>query len=221
MTTIFSEQERKLAVTNFVAALYNKKGKVFNHLAVCERLNDKRIKPLCDLQPSGLENYRDEYGLQRTRKSGAYTLDDGQKYFEWLTHVVDGAIETEDDIRKKAYDQMFILILALQDSTQMTSNIELVRPYDWDTRLKAFENKIADMCDTAHEIAKEMKINSELLDDWLSSSHSELSNLSNSVDKRTKEMAEVLEKLLKWMQQYSPILDGIDKEYKGLIKKGK
>jgi DNA-directed RNA polymerase subunit RPC12/RpoP len=77
--------------------------------------------------------------------------------------------------------------------------------------LMSFDKRLDQLCATNQELYKKIDAFEE-----------KLTAINNTIDSRTKEMTDALEQLLGWMKKYSPILDGVDKEYKSLIgKKGK
>jgi hypothetical protein len=132
--------------------------------------------------------------------------------------VVTGAEKVSEDVISEAYDQLFKLILVLRDYIDIDRNVALTKPFDWQEKLSKFEKEIVDSVDNQ---MKEMNDLLEMWDGKFGSFESSLFNIENTIEKRTKEMTDALEQLLGWMKKYSPILDGIDKEYRNLIgKKG-
>jgi hypothetical protein len=127
--------------------------------------------------------------------------------------------KVSEEVVSEAYDQLFKLILVLRDYIVMDQSTALMKPFDWQEKLSKFEKEIVNSVDNQ---LKEMNELLEMWDGKFASFENSLDSIGNIIEKRTKEMADALEQLLGWMKKYSPILDGIDKEYSSLTgKKGK
>jgi hypothetical protein len=139
--TLFSEQDRTTTVKNFISARYQGRVKVQSWIGVQSYLNGNRVKLLLKIEPT--EPFKhDIYGAPI-----AYRLSEYQamRYFEWLIHIVSGAIEAQEDIVKEAINQLFIFIHVLRDSLAIDNQVTLMAPYNWEDKLVSFENQIADL----------------------------------------------------------------------------
>jgi len=181
-------------------------------------LNGNHIKVLHETPKTRPMQKTDHYG-NILDTAYFYNANDAKLYLEWLISVVTGAEKVPEDVISEAYDQLFKLILVLRAYVDMDKNIALMKPFDWQEKLSKFEKEIVNSVDDQF---KEMNELLEMWDGKFASFETSIYNIENTIEKRTKEMTDALEQLLGWMKKYSPILDGIDKEYRSLVgKRGK
>jgi hypothetical protein len=164
MKTLYSDQDRSVAVKNFISARYQGIAKVSSFQKVADYLNGKRIKPLFDIMPSGRTQY---YVVNQPSTKTYYTESDGEVYFNWLINVVTGTEKASEDTIKEANDQLFLLILILRDSIQMTKQVQLVAPGYWESRLVLFDTKLTAIQQSMDNRDKEITEILSKIYDWL------------------------------------------------------
>jgi hypothetical protein len=146
MKPLISDEERKQAVRNFLAALRQKRAKINSYFALIPYLNEGRIKILCELKKSGKEPVIDIRGnIIRYQRTNLYTGDDAKDYFEWLVAVVDGSQDATEDIVKQANDQLFRFLHVMGDDIEMDKNVQLIAPYDWQNLFLSFDKELTEI----------------------------------------------------------------------------
>jgi len=182
MESILSNQDRSVAVRNFMHAKFQGNVKITSFSPLTEHIEKKRVELLYELEKSGKK-----YAEYTSYVIGYYyTNEDAETYFDWLIAVITGVKKVSKDVIGKAIDQLFFFIYLLRDDMVFKQHIELVMPYEWEDKLSTFEKK--------------------------------LTNIHNRLDKRDKDITDILGKINNWMQYYGAVLDEIKKEQKQLKK---
>jgi hypothetical protein len=137
--SIVSDQERSMAVRNFIHARYQGLAKISRFDEVVEYLNEKRVRVLSGAKPSGRE-----YVGVTAKPRVFYTYDDAEVYFNWLMAVVTGAEKVAEDVIDEAINQIFVFILIMRQHGHLTmaDEVTLIAPYNWEDRLVSFEEKL-------------------------------------------------------------------------------
>jgi hypothetical protein len=148
---IYSDQERGIAVRNFIDARYQGLAKIGSFNPIVPYLSGQRLKLLQEIGQSGYIHAMGE------RVGTRYpTEDDAERYFNWLVSVVTGAEKAGEEIVKQANDQLFIFIHALRDTTVIDKTVQIVKSHDWENRLESFESKLNDIRNTIDRRDKEI-----------------------------------------------------------------
>jgi hypothetical protein len=245
MITPESTQDKATTVDIFISGLLNKTAKVTDYSPMTRYLNGKHIEVLYERLPKtgeGQQYVKTGVGVGGYVQVPSYGNIDSEMYFEWLISIVRGYVESTEELRNKAQNQLCRLILILADSTTWKDGYVLAKPYDWVSKLKAFEEDISE------EIKVEIKeISSqtsfwntdvhgytEKLDEIIETLEEKTGALSKANDVQIREMkdalesmkqvngnqmsdiAKMLELITTWMEKYAPIMDKIQRDYKKL-----
>jgi len=139
MTALYSDDDRKRAISNFMFARSKKLAQIKSYNIIREYIEGQRVEMLCELEKSE----------KRTRRtypydviSVHYTVDDAQVYFEWLISVANGTRKVSDETFKKVINQLFMFIFGL-DNLNAQPKVTLLKPYSLDEELAKFDAKIS------------------------------------------------------------------------------
>src|SRR4030042_741757 len=120
MTPMYSDKDRSTIVWRFINARGQGKAPITDFKPITRYLNDKTIKLLHNLAPSGTRMVNS--GRLEFRTVTYYNNNDAEEYFNWLISIVTGAVEASKDTTKEAIEQLFMFIFVLRD--KMTLNPE-------------------------------------------------------------------------------------------------
>jgi|WetSurMetagenome_2_1015567.scaffolds.fasta_scaffold283984_3 hypothetical protein len=208
-------QDKATTVNAFISARLNKVAKITDYSPMVRYLNGNHISVLYDNLPkTDAKQVIKSDGLQRYYDSvPIYGTKDAEMYLEWLISIVQGYEQESEEIKNKAYDQLCRFILILTDVTQWKDGYVLAKPYDWVTKLEEFE---ADISGNINEELKNMKEMLEHRTDDIQYFGKKVNDLSDSNEKWMSDTADMLGLITKWMEKYSPILDGFEEDYQTL-----
>lgn len=174
MTPSLSDEQRSTTVMDFITYYINGKVKITDYIPLTWYLNDKDIKMLANMKPTGVET-NIVGGHYIKTSTGLYTENDAKKYFDWLMSVVAGSIKASEEITNEASDQLFSLLFMMRDKIQITKETQLLAPYDWQALFTSFDKRLTDMrniidkgdkdiIEVLKPILEMMKRNTKLLD---------------------------------------------------------
>jgi hypothetical protein len=225
-----TDEDRKITARIFANATYDGTARINSYEPMLPYLNGNLIKILHGKLPRtatakeyvSAGQYSDRLG--EFNVVSVYGASDAKLYLEWLISVVRGSEKVSEDLRNEAYDQLDRFVLALRDVTNYNKEIVLMKPHDWVARLEKFEDEISEsLLELLREIHDSMDFwdtnvqgYSNQLDKIIEMLDDKTDALSKASEKQMNDVAKMLESILKWMEKYSPILDGIEKDYKAL-----
>lgn len=183
MKPIFSDENRKETLWNFIAGYVQGRIKVTDYTTVTNYLNDHIFMPLFDFKPSGKKFVSGHGNID----SGLFTAYDAKIYFDWLMNTVAGAYKSDEAKVGYATDQLYILIIAMRPVITIDGTTRIVAPYNWEDQLTVFVDK--------------------------------LSALQKTIDKRDALSSEIMEKILAWLTEFTPVLEEVQKDYSGKLGK--
>lgn len=147
-TTLVSDRERCTAIRKFIVARYNQELKIEDFTPIANYLNGGDVKFLYRIDPSGFKTVQKygTYGDFIEKPNGKYTPKDAERYFDWLTSVALGSLkQTSQEVVDDAVDQLAFFILILGENVKHKKHVELLPPYDWQSLLLSFDDRITDL----------------------------------------------------------------------------